>query len=475
MDTLIKKVGGSLIILFVLFGLVLGVFSPVYSNSQFAGREEELSEQCSSRQGYQKDPKMCEAFKKYLQEQKAESDKNLSEIKGQIGSITGDIQKDTKIIQSISERIEKLTRDIQASEKLVRKKQSQIDSLNRQIVVREKDIEAKKEQAREYMLHMQSTSRVNSYFDFILGASDFSEVSRRVEGINLINQKNQENIIALNEEKAKLEEDKLDLVFEQKNLEEAVEVQKQAANEQKTLREDSEVRLRKLRQQHASLIAAKEEEEAQRKLATQRINSITAPPPSTGSLALPISSGFRVSASVWSYPGDTTPSGKHIGLDLAAPLGTTIVAPASGLVIATNKGCATVGGFPSHNCDSNYGNYLLMIVNNNGTIYGILYGHMRNGGVLVNTGQTVTKGQKVGEVGSSGSSTGYHLHAEIYYLGNDSVEAAYDRWYNGPRNNNFGAGPKSVEYNNRCDVKGMVAPCRLHPGTTWGLKLGESR
>lgn len=478
MDKIIKKTFLSFITGLLTFSVFASMFSPVYS-ANFKGEEDYWFDTCSTRKGYDANPKECEAFKVYIKNQQKENDKNLQSIKGELGSITGDIDKDSKIIKTLNDQVEDLNKQIAKTKSQIDAKQRQIDVLNRQIKQREEEIEVKKEQAREYMVHVQSTSRVNSYLDFLMGASDFSEISRRVEGMNRINEKNQNNIRELNVARKELQEHRLDLEFDQKNLEAIIKTQEESIKEQEILKQDTEVRIKKLRAEYAALTAAKEEEENRRKVTSNKISNIkdavSTKPPSTGSLAWPISSGFRVSAGVWNYPGDTSASGKHIGLDLASSVGTAIVAPANGIVIGTNKGCPTYGGYPQNNCNSGYGNYVLMIVNHQGTIYGILYGHMMQGGVLVNEGTPVNKGQQVGRVGSSGNSTGPHVHAEIYFLGNDSIEAAYDRWYNGPRNTNFGAGPKSVEYANRCEVKGMNAPCRLNPSKMWGLNVGDSR
>lgn len=85
----------------------------------------------------------------------------------------------------------------------------------------------------------------------------------------------------------------------------------------------------------------------------------------------------------------------HTGLDIAAKKGTAIVAFADGKVIEAGK-------------NSTYGNYLL-IEHKNGIRS--FYGH--NSKLLLKKGATVKLGQKVAEVGSTGLSTGPHLHFEV--------------------------------------------------------------
>lgn len=85
----------------------------------------------------------------------------------------------------------------------------------------------------------------------------------------------------------------------------------------------------------------------------------------------------------------------HEGIDLAAPSGTGIAAAESGKVIHSGR----LG---------TYGN--TVIVSHAGS-YRTLYAHARK--TNVRRGQTVKKGQKIAEVGSTGNSTGPHLHFEI--------------------------------------------------------------
>lgn len=90
----------------------------------------------------------------------------------------------------------------------------------------------------------------------------------------------------------------------------------------------------------------------------------------------------------------------HGGIDLAAPRGTEIVASDGGTVISAGWNSGGYG-------------YMVKIQHSNGTQ--TLYGHMSK--VSCTVGQKVAQGEKIGEVGSTGNSTGNHCHFEIYING----------------------------------------------------------
>jgi len=89
----------------------------------------------------------------------------------------------------------------------------------------------------------------------------------------------------------------------------------------------------------------------------------------------------------------------HEGVDLAAPSGTPIYAPADGLVSRADR-------FGS------YGNFIMI---EHGGELQTRYGHLS--GFNVHAGERVTKGQLIGYVGSTGRSTGPHLHYEVRVAG----------------------------------------------------------
>ncbi|MCK4543247.1 MAG: M23 family metallopeptidase, partial [Spirochaetales bacterium] len=100
-------------------------------------------------------------------------------------------------------------------------------------------------------------------------------------------------------------------------------------------------------------------------------------------------------------PRIDTPGGKtnegHFGLDLAAPLGTPVLAAKGGVVTHVGYG----GG---------YGNYVFVRHSDGNTT---VSAHLKKDSTIVSPGDTVVMGQKMAEVGSTGKSKGPHLHFEI--------------------------------------------------------------
>ena len=106
----------------------------------------------------------------------------------------------------------------------------------------------------------------------------------------------------------------------------------------------------------------------------------------------------------------------HRGIDIGAPTGTEIYASASGTVIIVKTGCK-VG---KRSCGSGYGN-MVVIQHPNGTK--TLYAHMSK--VIVHIGDQVNQGQVIGYVGSTGKSTGPHIHFETFYTKNPGSDNSW--------------------------------------------------
>jgi murein DD-endopeptidase MepM/ murein hydrolase activator NlpD len=90
----------------------------------------------------------------------------------------------------------------------------------------------------------------------------------------------------------------------------------------------------------------------------------------------------------------------HLGIDIGAAMGSPVYASDSGVVVYA----AGIGG-----------GYGLMVMIDHGNGFHTLYAHLSN--IIVRCGQNVSQGQTIAYSGSTGNSTGPHLHFEIRYMG----------------------------------------------------------
>ena len=118
-----------------------------------------------------------------------------------------------------------------------------------------------------------------------------------------------------------------------------------------------------------------------------------------------ISSGFgwRVAPCSWGCSSD------HQGVDFDPGYGTDIHVIADGVVVESSS-------------DGGLGQHLVVEHEVDGRMVQSVYGHMVFGSQTVGVGDTVKRGQVIGDVGSTGASTGPHLHFEVRPGGGDAVE-----------------------------------------------------
>jgi len=117
-----------------------------------------------------------------------------------------------------------------------------------------------------------------------------------------------------------------------------------------------------------------------------------------GKLRLPLDVSYRITSEFGTRIHPIThQKHTHSGIDMAVPQGTPIYAAESGRVIIAQWW-------------SSYGN--CVIIDHGGGLWTV-YGHIKNGGILVKKGDEVKRGDKIALVGSTGQSTGPHLHFEV--------------------------------------------------------------
>ena len=303
--------------------------------------------------------------------------------------------------------------------------------------------EAERQEAIQYELFCERVrsmeeSGTDSYAAVLFGAKDFSDLVDRVTFIQEImeydnsimellaatRQKIADTKAGLEADKQEQEAAKIKLEEKEAELEQQIQVASNLVKQMETQADEYQVALQKLAEEEdaisaqidekvAALEKQKQEEAAAAAAAAAAAESASSSSSSsssnttsnnTSSSTISSSSGYlwplngytRISSY---YGGRTHPIAgvwrMHNGVDIPAPGGTPIRATRSGTVIVSAYG-------------SSYGNYVSI---SHGGGDSSLYAHMSKRAVSV--GQTVQKGQIIGYVGTTGNSTGNHLHFEI--------------------------------------------------------------
>lgn len=301
---------------------------------------------------------------------------------------------------------------------------------------------------RERVRVMQVKGGKVSYLDVLLGANSFSDFIDRFSAVTTLMDADRKIIRQQEEDMAKLEEEKALVekkLSEQEERKQKIQAMKEQLEGQKkekrSLVDQLESEQEKLSKEKANLeeeyddaidiseelegkivaeqnrlakIARQAEEKRRAEAAAKRAqqSSSSSGGSYTGSLPA-VSSGFwtkptsgRYSSGFgWRTHPITGKKKQHRGIDLSAPMGTPVVAAGDGVVSYAGQ-------------MSGFGNVIMITHSVNGDIITTVYGHLSS--ISTSSGSHVGKGQYIGAVGSTGFSTGPHLHFEVH-VGNFSA------------------------------------------------------
>lgn len=355
-----------------------------------------------------------------LQQQLQELEKQNEQYEKELEKTKSDIDDKEKYSETLLDKIgvldEKIAVTNQSIEKLdeqIEDKQKEIDESNNQM-----DEQIKTLSNRLRIIYMAGNA---SDIEIILGAKDFSDFIDKVQLVRtitnydkgLINQVN-ETLDEVTQQKAELEDSKAEVEEQRLLLQNDVdELNTLVEENKKTLEELYETKEKTEKSMEEAVIDS-EEVEAKIKQYYKELAQ------SSGGTA----SDIKVSASgfTWPSPGCYTLTSlwnedrttyNHGAIDIGTPTGTQIVAAYKGTVIDTYNGCRHNYGKSAYcGCGGGYGNYV-MIDHGNGKM--TIYGHLTQG--IVNVGDKVETGQTIGYAGSTGNSTGPHLHFECRLYG----------------------------------------------------------
>lgn len=445
------KIGAGFLSLTLACSLVMPVSAEDYSNT------EAWYAKCSQAQTSESGIKACQGFQEYQKNRRQDLQKNIESYNSSIASLQNDTSKMEKLAKEQKDLVANLQTQISEKEKSIELIEKNIEELNDKIEAKESEIEAWNDQIETRMKNEQTTIGTNMIIDLIMGSDSLSDMLRRISGVERITEDDQSQIKKLN----KLKKELVLQQDEQKRLDKDAKNQKTELESQKQQATELEESYNTLVEQYQKQIAQLEAEKRSAQVDMNSIRDFVISTNFSGSIesvsgfVFPVQGGSK-SAGTWAYPG----GGLHLGLDWAAPIGTVVVAPASGVIlyaaapVGSNTGyLGNWSGYPAGG-----GNTIEMLCNVNGTLYAISFAHLSQN-IYVSAGQSISQGQTIALSGNSGNSSGAHTHVEVYNLGSMSVSDAVARFSSGA---DFAWGTGWSGTSTSCEA-GKATPCRERP------------
>lgn len=324
-------------------------------------------------------------------QKRADLDKQITAAQVQIDGYEDKINEKTKEIEESQAKIEALTRDLQD--------QNSAYNERAKVLIEKGNV---------------------SYFEIIMKSKSIEDFLTRMSVVKEITKYDSKKLQEIKDSMAQVEELKQQLLV-QKN--EVITLKQQIDSKKEELdgyRAESQQIIDQLSQditayekEYQEAVKAEEqaraEAEALRKQANAQAGayskgssgpSASAPAYTGGQFLWPSNTTLVTSG----YGGRKSPGGigsrNHKGVDIGAPYGSNVYAAADGKVLVAGY---NTGG---------YGNYVVI---DHGGGYSTLYGH--NSSLCVSAGQIVSRGQIIAKCGSTGNSTGPHVHFEIHVNG----------------------------------------------------------
>ncbi len=335
---------------------------------------------------------------------KEQINKNKQEQK----ELREDINKKMRELNQLSSVIFDLDSKITSAEARLDNLQLQMKNLNinikatkAQIEQTEAEIAENEEMLKERIRVMYKTSDL-TYFQLLLESSNLSDLISNAYNVQKIVNSDREMLEELEASRKSLEDYKMRLLAEKDRMtavqekikkEQAQYEQNLAAQQNAKNALSKNVQLLKLQEQ-----ALQRENSVleQKYLAAVRASGSNNTPYSGGAFLWPLTIRGTLTSG-YGYRSDpfTGVRSFHQGQDIAAPKGTAVLAAANGTVITSRY-------------QNSYGNVIMI---DHGGGIATVYAH--NSALLVSEGTKVTKGQTIARVGSTGYSTGNHLHFEV--------------------------------------------------------------
>jgi len=324
-----------------------------------------------------------------VQQQLKDLQKQLDSGKAEAKSLNTQLNNIDKSIRAAEAAIERLDDDIEATKAQVTKAQEDLDLKEKEVSEQDKDMGLR-------VRNMYKNGDVG-ILQILLGSASLTDFMTNMDMAERIYQNDMKLLSELEEQYTSLEQYRKELVTWQETLQKQLESKKQQQDQLEVSR-GTVARLK------ASVESNNKVLESQVDVLNEEANSLTAE-----ILKLQGTADYVGGKMLWPAPASTRVTSKfgmrfhpilkknklHTGIDIGVGSGNKVLAANAGTVIKAAW-------------NNSYG-YMVMIDHGGGIV--TLYAH--NSKLLVKTGDIVTRGQQVAVSGSTGMSTGPHLHFEV--------------------------------------------------------------
>ena len=360
------------------------------------------------------------ATKTQLNQSSNETDKKIEEAKEQLEGIKSEKSETMKQVEELTYQISEYQNQIDDLDKQVDDLNDKIEDAQNKLNKAQEDY-TKQEDLLEQRLIVSYESGETSYLDFLLSSDSITELISNYYLITELATTDAELLESIQKQKEEIENAKQTLESNKKELESAKASKQSVATQLQNSKKQKDQYAAQLTEEEKQTQAEIEQFEADKRAIQAELARIAAqeaaarnPQGNNGSSSSGTSNiannpsasgyirpivGYSITCGWYGYAG-------HTGVDFSGSgiSGKPVLAVKDGTVVTSTALKNPNGTYRS------YGEYIV-ISHGDGTM--TLYAHGAPGSRLVTKGQTVKQGQQIMSVGTTGNSTGYHLHFEV--------------------------------------------------------------
>lgn len=353
--------------------------------------------------------KVYATTKSELQNQQSELDQKINQTQTEIAGVKDKMSTELTQINRLNSQISEYQTELDNLQGQISTLTTEIEAKENEIKQKEEEYSARKETLEKRLVALYE-SGTTSYLDMLLSSDSLSDFISKYYLISELANCDNDLLESIEKAKAEITVQKTTLTNKKNEVQQAQETAERKKNTLNLTVSEKTVIVNNLSAEQKELQEQLEEFEADRrdiqvqlaKIASRNGNITPVAPSAAGyGSPLPGKSKANITTGYYGYTG-------HGGVDFACSAGTPVLAVKAGEVVTSMAMKRPNGTYKS------YGEYIV-IDHHDGTM--TLYAHMLPNSRTVQVGATVSQGQQIGQVGTTGNSTGNHLHFEVRIKG----------------------------------------------------------